>query len=202
MNPDQIQAIIDQLQAALKAQTSVPGTSDPSQATPMANSLMDIVNMQAALENIKSKAATDQLTRDFLGQKILGLNVLNYKGANTAYLDALGVGQAFGPAVLDIVKNNVTPFPATNVSLSNQVTNPPAPVSQGTTAPTTMTPNIPTTVTLASKVMPTWAKAAIAAVGIGGSAAAGWFAKPSPAPVPNTPVIQTQSPTTDEIEVF
>ena len=62
----------------------------------------------------------DQLKKafeEYLGQQVLGANILNYKAANTSFIDALNVSKAIGPEVFEVVKKSIAPFPQHHVSL-------------------------------------------------------------------------------------
>lgn len=74
----------------------------------------------------------DVATLAHLGQDILGRNILNYKAANTAFVDAAYVSKLLG--VAEAVMDKLAPFPTSNrVDINQNIgTAPPAQPSAGT----------------------------------------------------------------------
>ena len=75
--------------------------------------------------------------QEMLGQDVLARNILNYKAANTSFLDAINVAKTMG--IYDDIKEKIAPFPshARSVNIITPpampaIVTPPAPATQST----------------------------------------------------------------------
>lgn len=241
LTPEQLQTLLNGLtpeqQTSLEAMMSQqgPGNQTPApqrpapqaqqQVPPMSVMSMPDLSLEKGLAEIQSKTQTDALARQYLAMQIQRENIANYKGANTAYIDAVAVANAFGGKVLDIVANNITPYPGSGATINYMpvIGSPPSgnqtPQSQtsgtGTSDqgsgsgnqgtgnqgsgadPTVTVPAAPATTAVASKI-PSLVKAGLTAAAMTAAGVGGYFVAPKAAPNQSVTVQATapQTPVT------
>lgn len=218
LTTDQLKTILnnipaDQQQLLLQALGVSAGSNDPGSTAPAPGSSapptpgaqglpLDVMSMASGLAAIRSKAETDQLARQYLGQQIQRENILNNHGANTSYLSALGTAQALGPDILKAAMDNIAPYPGKSVVIVNApVTTPAAPApapqpmapatDQPQADPTATSPVAAVATTAAKALIPNWAKALIAAGSLAATGVGGY------ALAPKTPTVNVTTPTVE-----